>query len=465
MLPVSRVGTTVMRWTALGASVLLGAGLGTSACRRPKGRPHLLLISLDACRADHLSAYGYERETSPFLDDLAGRGLRFANAFVNTHSTPPSHATILSSLYQETHRVQYNSRSGRDLMRLTEDVPLVQEHLRRVGYTTIGITGGGWMSRELGFGRGFTVFDDKPKRDVGVGRLVNRIKEHLADGRPIFAFFHTYAIHSPYSPPEPYRKLWGEFPGLIEPTSENLLALNAGSLTGTSADVRRIEALYDGGIRYTDDTLRTAFARLQELGFLDNCLVVITSDHGEELGERKGFLHRDLLYDDLIRVPLILWGRAVPRGKVDNRLVSSVDIAPTLLTAAGVPVPELMEGHDLLSLKERAAVFSQLEGRRYAVRTIDWKLILNTNAPARELYDLRSDPGERENVAARFPAVVHALEEDLRAWKARCPSLETSAAPATELSEEQEEQLRSLGYLDGASPVGSPEAPGSSAPP
>jgi arylsulfatase A-like enzyme len=434
------------------ASLSLGEGIGSIACRRPAAcpaeRPHLLLISLDACRADHLGAYGYHRDTSPFLDRLAAEGLRFANAFVNTHGTPPSHATILSSLYQETHRVQHNARRGRDRMRLTVEVPLVQEQLRRSGYVTLGITGGGWMSRELGFGRGFTAFDDEPRGRVGAGRLVQHVQRHLGEGRPIFAFFHTYAVHSPYSPPEPYRRRWGEFPGVLEPTSENLAAMNAGKLPFTATDVRRIEALYDGGIRHADDALRSAFGRLAELGFLDNCLVVLTSDHGEELGERGGFLHRDLLYDDLIRVPLILWGKSVPRGRVEPGLASSVDIAPTLLAAAGVRVPELMEGHDLLAARAETAVFAQLEDRRYAVRTADWKLIVSARPPSRELYDLRSDPRERHNVARRFPAVVQSLEEDLRAWKAARPSLRPSAQPSLELSEDVKERLRSLGYVE-----------------
>jgi arylsulfatase A-like enzyme len=375
--------------------------------------------------------------------------LRFSKAFVNTHSTPTSHATILSSLYQETHRVEYNARSGRDHMRLTDEVPLVQEHLRNSGYLTIGITGDGWMSRELGFARGFTVFDDRPRGRIGVVRLVKQVRQHIGDGKPIFAFFHTYAIHSPYSPPEPYQKLWGEFPGRIEPTSENLLAINAGKLAATGADISRIEALYDADIRYTDDALRSAFATLKELGFLDNCLVVITADHGEELGERGGFLHRDLLYDDLLRVPLILWRNSVPRGTVESGLASSVDIAPTLLAAAGVRVPESMEGRDLLAPGGRAkAVFSQLADRRYAVRTADWKLILNTEPPSSELYDLRSDPRERHNLADRFPALVQTFKEDLRAWKAGRPSLRPSDQPSGELSDEQRERLRSLGYLN-----------------
>lgn len=440
----------VLRRVAEGVCVglLLCACVGGSGCRRPPARPHLLLVSLDSCRADHLGAYGYHRDTSPFLDQLAAEGLRFSNAFVNTHATPPSHATILSSLYQETHRVQFNERPGRERMRLTPEVPLVQEHLQRSGYTTIGVTGGGWMSAELGFGRGFTVFDDAPLGGVGAGRLLQHVRRHLGTGKPIFAFFHTYAIHSPYSPPEPYRGLWGALPGRIEPTNENLAAMNAGQLPFTPADVRRAVALYDGEIRHTDDVLRSVFGALAELGFLDDCLVVVTSDHGEELGERGGFVHRDLLYDDLLRVPLVLWGRPVPRGKVEHSLASSIDIAPTLLAAAGVRIPERMEGRDLLAAGGVERVFAQLEDRRYAVRTADWKLILNAEPPSRELYDLRSDPQERHDVAARHPALVQALEQDLRAWKAARPRLRPSTQPPVPSSEEVEEALRALGYVE-----------------
>ena len=230
-----------------GALVLRGiTGLGLvclmtpafSGCREPRRPPNILLISLDACRADHLSAYGYSRKTSPFLDTLAARGVLFTNAFVNTLGTPPSHTTMLTSLYQETHRVDYRERQGFARYRIPDEITLLQEHLQRSGYTTLGVTGGGFMAGKFGYSRGFTAFDDRVKGDhVGAGRLVRMVRRHAAEGKPIFAFLHTYFIHSTYSPPPDYRRLWGQFTGRFEPSSQNLLAMNAWEMRVTDEAV------------------------------------------------------------------------------------------------------------------------------------------------------------------------------------------------------------------------------------
>lgn len=416
-----------------------------SGCGRSRPPPNILLISLDACRADHLGAYGYRRATSPFVDGLAARGRRFAHAFVNTHGTPPSHATILSSLYQETHRVGSDDLSGPARNRVPDEVVLLQETLQRHGYTTLGVTAGGWMRGAFGWARGFTAFDDRPKKGIGSARLVRLVGGHIGDGKPIFAFLHTYAIHSPYDPPPRYRELWGHFESRFEASSENLLAINAGKLTVTEQDVRFIEAMYDGSIRFTDDALRRMFAELERLGFFGNHLVVITSDHGEELGERGAFVHRDLLYDDLIHVPLILEGSAVTAG-VDESLASSIDVAPTILRQAGISTRERLEGRDLLSDPAPDAVFTQYAGRRYAIRTRDWKLIANLRPRATELYDLRNDPEERHDLAGLRPETAQDLEARLWAWRDGLPSID-SASPGVELDEAHVERLRALGYV------------------
>ena len=424
-----------------------------AACQRsantPAGPPNVLLISLDALRADHLTSYGYGRDTSPFLDAVAAEGVRFEHAFVNTHGTPPSHTTMLSSLYQQTHRVQFNDVPDMGHYRIPDEVPLVQEHFRDAGYTTVGITAGGWMKGELGYSRGFDVFADAAVGIAdGARALVDAVRA-APDDTPVFAFLHTYEIHSPYSPPADYRSLWGEFPSDFEATSENLLAINAGKLPIDEAGVRFVEAMYDAGIRYTDDTLREMFAALDAIGFFDHHLVVITSDHGEELGERGAFTHRDLLYDDLIRVPLIVRGSGVPVGRVDANLASGIDIAPTLLAFAGIDVDAVHEGRNLLSDADGApdAVFSQYAGRRYSVRGDDWKLIVGITPPATELYDLRADPAERRNVAAQHPDTVQALNRRLDDWLAERPTLAAIVPRDVELSEDDLERLRSLGYL------------------
>ena len=440
-------------FTAL-LSVLVTLGCQHQKKQQVQDLPNVLLISLDACRADRLSCYGHENETSPFLDELAKQGVRYSNAFVNTHGTPPSHTTILSSLYQETHRVQFNDFPRRDARRflIPSNVTLLQELLRKEGYVTIGVTAGGYMSGNLGFARGFDVFQEDVKGIESCARILeNYIRKHAPNDRPIFALFHTYEIHSPYNPPHGYREIFGTYQSDFEPSSENLLLVNAGKLEVNDQDVQLINSMYDAGIRYTDDTLRKLFRSLTSLRFFDNCLVIITSDHGEELGERGRFVHGDQLYDSLIHVPLIVTGTSVPQGTVDNRLVSTIDIAPTVLEYAGLPVPTDMEGRNFLipkkngSTDDEDAVFSQYEGHRYSIRTASWKLIRNLDVGTTELYDLRNDPQETQNVIAAFPERRAQLESRLLNWKQNRKRL-PHIAPAVTFDEEDLERLRSLGY-------------------
>jgi arylsulfatase A-like enzyme len=329
--------------TALALLALLAAGAG---CARETPR-HVLLISIDALRADRLGAYGYAQPTSPFLDRLAVRGRVFEHAIVNTHGTTASHTTILSGLYQETHGVMLDgARGGVAVRQIPEEVPLLQETLRAHGWATLGVTDGGNAGRRFGFARGFDRFDD---RGGGVEAVTERLAGWIAgalearpDG-PVFAFLHTYQVHSPYAPPRRYRERFG-VPAEAPNAGSRFLLRHARSARSLEpAVLRRISGLYDAEIRYTDDTLGAFFARLEALGFLERALVVVTADHGEEMGEHGGLLHRDLLYDELLRVPLILAGEGVEAGR-DRSLAGSVDVAPTVLAWAGVAPPRPLEG-------------------------------------------------------------------------------------------------------------------------
>ncbi len=437
--------------TAVATLGFVGCGAQAPEVASP---PNLLLISLDALRADHLSCYGYDRHTTPFLDELAARGVRFSYASVNTHGTPSSHTTMLSSLYQETHRVWADPASGsRQAPSIPTEVELVQEILGRQGFTTAAVTGGGWMSASYGFSRGFDFFSDEGRTaDQGADLLVATLGEALASGPPVFAFFHTYQVHSPYLPPEGYRTLFGEFAGAVEATSEALrpLTTTAGSHLGR-ADFDFLVSQYDGEIRFLDDSLRELFGRLEEIGFLDNAVVVITADHGEEFGDHGGLLHRGSLFEELVRVPFIVWGRGVPAGVVDPTLVSTVDIVPTLLAAAGSVPPPQLEGRDILS--EQTApwadqrIFAQYRDAIYSVRTPRFKLIEGAGNQ-RMLFDLERDPRERRNIAAEEPDLTAGLAAELEAWRLARPSLADQASSRTELDPATEEQLKTLGYLD-----------------
>ena len=410
--------------------------------------PNVLLISIDTLRADRLGCYGHRAPTSPFLDTLAARGVRFTNVSVNTHGTTPSHTTVLSGLYQETHGVSYDrpGESG-ELTGIGGDVPLVQEAFQRHGYTTLAVTGGGNVGKKFGFARGFDLYDD---RGGGIKREARRLLRALdaaAKDRPVFAFLHTYEVHSPYKPPAKILARFTDGEGSFDTSSARLLEHSNEAWRLPPEDLEHIADAYDAGIRYTDNRLRSLFEELETSGFLDHALVVITSDHGEEFGEHGGLLHRSLLYDELLKVPLLILGEGVTGGRVVDRPVSSVDIAPTLLAFAGIEVPPHLAGTNLLAdtIAERP-IFSQYGGHRFAIRSGSFKLIEDVEAGRAELYDLEKDPREQQDLAADHPEMVTRLLRQLRQWKQSVPPrMEHGDAP--ELDEEEIEKLEALGYV------------------
>ncbi len=434
------------------ATVIASAGCdGQSTPPSPR---NVLLISIDALRADHLGSWKYGRDTSPFLDELASQGTRYPLAFVNTHGTPPSHTTMLTSLHQETHRVGISDETSHSPdLRLPAEVETLQDILGRNGWATAAVTGGGYMGDEFGFSRGFDVFEDQPRTvEQGTETLVGTLQQLMSGQCPVFALFHTYEVHSPYESPDSYDGLYGPDTCSIEPVAETMVPIQANAGDQLSPeDFECLASLYDRGIRHTDDALRLLFQDLADIGFLDNALVIITADHGEEFGDHGGLLHRGSLFEELIHVPLIIWGTNVPAGTVDPALVSTVDIAPTILAWAGLDTPRIMEGRDLLKPPEEdqhQRVFSQYGTQIYSVRSRRWKLIANGKWTNFKLFDLENDSGEKHNVVRDHPATVEALAEELATWRETRPRLDPMTSPSVGLDPGTREQLESLGYLN-----------------
>jgi arylsulfatase A-like enzyme len=419
-------------------------------------RPDILLISLDTLRADHLGCYGYDRDTSPFLDSLARRGTYFPCSFINTLGTTPSHVTMLSSLYQETHKVEYHHLEGQTAFDVIPGaVRLLPELLKQQGYVTLGVHGGGRMSPKFGFGRGFDEYVWRRTLDGQVGQMLELLDQHRAGGRPVFAFFHTYEVHAPYLPPDYLRDCFDPAPGLYEPTVENLRRFKRTVLEQLGPeDLAGFVASYDAGIRYTDEVMKGLFARLRQSGFLDNCLVVVTSDHGEEFGEHGGLLHRVLNFEELIQVPLIINGPGVPAGLMDGRMAVAVDIVPTILSYAGIAARPEMEGLDLLApapperAGPEAAIVAQAGNLRYTLRTREWKLIQNIRQDRLELFNLTRDPAEQRNLAGhrRHRWQRDAMLRTLERWKSERLILPDERRKA-ELTGEDLDLLKELGYV------------------
>lgn len=320
--------------------------LGPGAARRAPPVRNVILISIDTLRADHLGAYGYRRDTSPFFDRLAARGVLFERAISQIPGTLPSHMSIFTGLYPVEHGV-YPPDST-----LSPAIETLPEAFHRAGYRTGGFTAGGYMNGRYGFDRGFDVFDDTtPTATEDAAHVFGNglaFVRGLPPGQRFFLFLHTYQVHDPYFPPPGYEsRYWtGPVPETFAPTGANLSEVNLGQRRISPEAVRYFEALYDSGIRAADDELRRLFDGLRALGRLKDTLVVITSDHGEEFMEHGRMVHEQI-YDECLHVPLLVLAPGLQPRRVPD-LVESVDIAPTLYEAADLEPRTRPSGESLL---------------------------------------------------------------------------------------------------------------------
>jgi arylsulfatase A-like enzyme len=411
----------------------------------PNPARNVLVISLDTLRADRLGAYGYPRLTSPFLDSLAKRGTLFTRAYVNSHGTPPSHASLLTSLYQESHRVSFQRNDGLVQHWLPESLTTMAETFRASGFDTWAVTGGGYLSQEFNFDQGFEVFDDQPKDfETAIDRTLAILNDRARESKPWFGFLHTFAVHSPYEPPHHYQSLFVEQPTDFYPNNENLIQYQTKASELRPEDLEYLSSLYDSSVRYMDALLQMLFLWLERGGFLEDTVVVITSDHGEEFGEHGGLLHGVSLYQELVKVPLLILGPGFEAGKRDPGLASLIDVAPTLYQVTGVsPISEL-SGRSLRDESSRGPVYLQYTDLLYGVIDGDWKLIRRSAGPSL-LFDLAADPLEQIDVAGAQAEHAAQLEELLDRWLGDVPRPQLEMGEDA-LSQDKLDELRALGY-------------------
>jgi len=427
-----------------GLALAVAGGLAVPlGCSKPPSRPNVLLISVDTLRADHLGCYRYRRPTSAFIDSLAASGVLFESAFSPSPWTLPGHASMLTGVSPFRHGATQETRGIR------EDIALLPEALRASGYQTVGIINGPFVRGRYGFSRGFETFVEVfDRKDESYLPRLLEIFEGL-DGRPFFAFVHFMQVHSPYAAPAPHR-----FNAERGPTAaadgRRMMELDrrvrAREVQLTEQDRDYLIALYDSGIRAVDRMVAetVARARLRAGGRL---LVVLTSDHGEEFLEHGGLLHGRTLYDEALHVPLIIAGAGVPMGKRVDRLASLLDVVPTILGVAGVPVPAGVEGRNLLAgAGSDSSLLVPLQTSAHdgnahlrGARTASRKVITDDLSGHITFFALDQDPGEQH------PAAVQLFDPLLGFLRGlRVPP--TSGLRPPEGSEL--EALRSLGYHD-----------------
>jgi arylsulfatase A-like enzyme len=434
--------------------------------------PNVILISLDTLRADHLGVYGYERPTSPEIDAFAGESFVFERALAPAPNTPPSQMTMMTSLTPGRHGFTGSWDT------LAPDIETLAQRLSQAGLATAGFVDAGYLRAIFGFDRGFDTYDD---RGGGLASIIPRALRWL-DAHPdqrFFLFVHTYDIHAPYVSPAPYAGMFHETPytGSLDPTAEALDAIWRESIEISAADLQHLVDSYDEGIRYTDAQLGQFLTALRERGRLDDTLIIITSDHGEEFGEHGSVSHWRLYFQPNLRIPLII--RLPGGGRVPERLTQPtqlLDVLPTILDAAGAPRLEAAQGRSLMPLitartagPERPADAVRailgwwpepLTQPRRSIILGDSQLIFDSAMPGKEeLYDLAADPMTRNNLAADRPDEVARLLARARADLARNRPLPgTGEATQIELERRVLEQLEALGYRPVRTEAGAPAA-------
>lgn len=503
--------------TAVGLGVILVV-LGTRARPSPstptgdqpgeaRADLNIVLVVVDALRADHLGCYGYDRRTSPNIDRMAAEGVMFANAYAQAPRTKESTASLVTSLYPSTHGV---ARLGGAL---SETSLTVMELMRAAGYVTATVSANPLVSPTFGFGRGVEFFyTEAPsvtertvlrrvtrtlaRRTPALGWLATLIHQgeralpfreqiYPFDGRdaarlneaffswadglsrgPFFAYVHYMEPHAPYAPPSPFDELFDpdyagpEVTGY--PTGESLMLPFVEGEPLPDAERLNMVAQYDGSIAYFDREFGRLLEGLQRRGLVGSTLVILTSDHGEEFYDHRGWGHGQSLYEELIRVPLIVWcpGR-IPAGRAVDEIVRHVDLMPTILGAAGVvetlDAPEL-EGVNLWAMLETDStlgvdlqVFAEvLSGGHFAraLRKGHWKLI-RTAFGGREsvmLFDLAKDASELEDLSEERSEIAESMLAELDRLTAAAGA-RRQESPTLAIDRETEEKLRALGYV------------------
>ncbi len=446
---------------AWGNPVLDGLMADTSG----REETNLVLISVDCLRADHVSAYGYERKTTPHIDRFATDGVLYRNAASVSSWTLPTHMSMMTGLMPSLHGA---SRA----YKLSSSVPYLPEILAENGYQTLGVASGGYVSQAWGFERGFDVYrmlTDRRAREVVDAALELGTASRASRTSRQFLFVHLFDAHWPYLPP-------GEFLDRFAPRPPDISdimpkVIHRKPPTGLE-EIQHFVNLYDGEIAYLDQELGRFFAGLKEAGLYDRSLIILTADHGESFYEHDVWQHSESLFEEVTHIPLIVkWPRNSITGDVES-LVSQLNIFPTMLEQA-----ELVPPYDSVSLGRflgdnpappinalSEITWDAKEGQgaamRIAVRNGRLKYLLTlageigderfvSEVVKEELYDLAKDRGEQTNLLAEGASDIGALRRDARELLERARALQANrGGQEVILDEELTEHLKALGYIN-----------------
>jgi len=431
-------------------------------------RSNLILITVDSLRADRLGFYGCEKNTSPNFDKMADKYVAFDQAIAPGPSTSPSMAAVLTSEYPLSYGGYYY---------LSERRTSIAEVLAESGYSTFGLHSNPFLSERHNFNKGFSIYEDIDVGDRGIALLERKVQSRLdkssqvyqvlrtiyryvedfrtidlkprseragiviekamaliqSSSQNFFGWLHFMDTHRPYSPKREFMETTcSKIPKASEVRDLNNRLKRASPELVSEQEVKLAMDLYDAEINYFDYELGKFVKALTNMGVLDNTYLIITADHGEEFGEHGQFGHKSKLYDELLRVPLVIVGPGMDKALRVMDTVSLMDLAPTIVDLLGVEVSEKtrkFRGQSLVALIEgkesrSEGVISEVSHEiakmdwsktKIAIRTSNWKYIYSREQELRELYDLRRDPKEAQNVFDSYRQTAERFELEVRA--------------------------------------------------
>lgn len=461
------------------------------------GNPNVILITMDTVRSDHLSLYGYERDTTPNIRKLTKEATLYTRAISAGDMTLPSHASIFTGMYARQHGTHYDPWSGHPGGRaLPDKFHTIAEILSEAGYLTSSIVANyAFLTNDFGFNQGFQYYDQRmpiiflgQTRAFYIRQGIRNILIHFAstptfdrlyrtaeeinkevfnilnnvqkDDKPFFVFINYMDAHEPYLPPTPFDTL---YPGKDEKfTSDYYRSMEKEVMQlkrkATENERNHLISQYDGGIAYIDLHIGKLIGKLKELSLYENTLIIITSDHGETFGERNLVGHGVSVYQDQIHIPLIIKYPNIDKADVVDELVSSIDIMPTILEVLGHDISEDVQGKSLVKIDpwQPREVISEsfpyggwidwhprFDRVERAIFSGSYKFISSTDGK-KELYDLEKDPNEKKNLYNANDNKSIALETKLVQW---LKDVKEESGSAAKLSKEALGRLKALGYV------------------
>ena len=416
-------------------------------------RPNVVLYVVDTVRADRLGVYGYEKPTSPRLDAFAAGAVVFENAYAQSSWTRPAMASLFTGLLPPAHRTV-----GRRSV-LPEDVTTLAEILAANGYEGMGLVRNPNVGRAFGFAQGFTRFrsEDRERDETMLERVRLWLDERQDAGVPFFLYLHAIDPHGPYDPAPEFEQMFdaGDAPAHYR-TVRYLLELNGGEAEPDEGTAEALSRLYDAEVAQNDRAFGELLDELEARGLAEDTAVIHVSDHGEEFEEHGRWEHGVSLYEEVLRIPLVMRLPGVPAQRVEPP-AQHVDVLPTLLGYLGIEALPT-DGRDLLAERRRGDdppdVYTHLDVDGHRASSVirgRYKLVLPqspSQGTAPMLFDLEADPGELDDLATEQPRIVermlglladHDLAGDVE------PAVEIDDA---QIDEDVRRRLRALGYVD-----------------